>query len=53
MKELNKTEMLKIQGGSILNNTLISTLIRGAQTFFEIGKAFGSSIRRIFSSCMC
>ncbi len=53
MKNLSKQELLKIQGGSLLNNTLISTLIKGAQTFFEIGKSFGSAIRRIFTSCMC
>ena len=53
MKELTKNELLKVEGGSLINNTIISTLIRGANTFMEVGRSLGSSLRRLLSSCLC
>jgi hypothetical protein len=56
MKNLSKNELLNIEGGnldSLINGTLISTLIKGANTFFEIGRSLGSSIRRLISGCKC
>ena len=56
MNELNKNELLNVSGGnidSLINGTLISTLIKGANTFFEIGRSLGSSIRRLLSGCKC
>lgn len=56
MKELNKEELLKADGGSvesILNGTILSTLVKGATLFFDVGKSFGSAIRRIFTGNTC
>lgn len=53
MRELNKEELLKVEGGSLINNTFISTLIRGAKVFMEAGRSLGSSLRRLFSFCLC
>ena len=53
MKELDKEELLMIEGGSLINNAFISTLIRGAKVFMEAGRSLGSSLRRIFSFCLC
>lgn len=56
MKELNKDELLKTEGGSvesILNGTILSTLVKGATVFFDIGRSLGSAVRRIFSGNIC
>ena len=53
MKELNKNEMLEINGGSVVNSALISALVKGASTFLEIGRSLGSSIRRLIANCKC
>lgn len=50
MKELSKNEMLKIDGGLNVTGTLISTLIKGSELFFNFGKSFGISVKRFISS---
>lgn len=50
MQELDKKEMLAVEGGIAITSTLISTLIKGADLVFEIGKSLGSSIRRLLMS---
>lgn len=56
MKELNKEELIEAEGGSVasvLNGTILSTLVKGATLFFDVGKSFGSAIRRIFTGNIC
>lgn len=56
MTELNKSELINVEGGgleSLINGTFISTIVRGANTFFEIGRSLGSTIRRLISGCKC
>lgn len=51
MQELSKEELLETTGGSILTTTLLSTLIRGANTSYEVGRALGSSLKRMLYKC--
>jgi replicative DNA helicase len=51
MEELNKEELLDTVGGSQLTATLLSTLIRGANTSYEVGRALGSSLKRMLFKC--
>ena len=54
MKKLTKDEMIKISGGSsYLSSTLISALTRAGSTIFEIGRALGSTIRRMIENDKC
>lgn len=52
MKELNKNELLNIDGGSI-SGTLISAITRGINTILDMGRSFGNAIRRIGSGRVC
>lgn len=52
MKELNNNELNMILGGSI-SGTLISSIVRGAETLFELGRSLGSAIRRFVSKQFC
>lgn len=52
MKKLNTNEMKKINAGA-LNGTLLNAILRGANIFIDVGRCFGSAIRRIISRNMC
>ena len=52
MKNLNKEELLNIEGGSI-SGTLISSITRGINTVLDMGRALGNAIRRIGSNNIC
>ena len=52
MKNLNKEELLNIEGGSI-SGTLISSITRGINTVLDMGRALGNAIRRIGSGNVC
>lgn len=53
MKELNKKEMLDIEGGSSITATMVSAVYKAFQTVFEIGEALGSFIRRSVEGKKC
>ena len=52
MKKLAKEEMKQISAGAI-SGTLLNSILRGANIFLDVGRYFGSSIRRIISHNMC
>ena len=46
MIELNKNEMLKIDGGAGFTATMMNAIYKTIEVIFNIGEAFGSYIRR-------
>lgn len=54
MQELNKQELLSIEGGAInFNGTLISSMTRGINTLLDLGRSLGTAIRRIQNDNIC
>ncbi|MDD2181049.1 MAG: hypothetical protein PHW32_01635 [Bacilli bacterium] len=53
MKDLNKQELLKIEGGIKISGTLISSLVRGINTLLELGRSLGTAIRRSIGNNLC
>lgn len=53
MKKLNKNEMINITGGFNWNGTIINAFSKGINTILNLGKALGSSIRRIVGGTYC
>ena len=53
MKELTKEESKMYYGGGGLTSTLINALSKGISTFTDIGRYFGSSLRRFFNNNLC
>lgn len=51
--KLNSEELKSIIGGASISGTLVSSLVKGVTTFFDIGRYLGSSIRRIFGGNIC
>ena len=52
MKELTKKELNSISGGAI-SGAIISSVIRGVNVILELGRSFGSAIRRIMTKNYC
>ena len=53
MKKLSVKEAKKYYGGAGISATFVSAITRGLNFFTDLGRYFGSSIRRIFNNNMC
>ena len=51
-EELNKNEMVKINGGSI-TSTVINAIVNAVDFILELGEKTGSSIRRLIEGNIC
>ena len=52
MRKLNLKQMKQIKAGA-LNGTLLNAILRGANIFIDVGRNFGSAIRRLTSHNLC
>lgn len=52
MKKLNKNELQNISGGTI-SGTVISAFSRAVNTIMDLGRSFGTAIRRIQTGNLC
>jgi len=50
---LNDNELLNVIGGFNLTGAILGSLIRGVNSFLELGRSLGSAIRRITSNKIC
>ena len=50
---MSNEELVKIYGGTLVNATILNTIIKFVSTSFEIGRALGSSIRRSLEGNKC
>ena len=53
MREINKREMLSVEGGATLSASMLSAIYKTIDTIFSIGEALGSYIRRVTEKKMC
>ena len=53
MKYLEKNQLQKIEGGLKITAALINSFAKGINTVLNLGRALGSSIRRIGSNNIC
>lgn len=51
--ELTKEELLKIVGGINITASLISGIVKGIEVVVDLGRTFGTTIRRIFGNSYC
>lgn len=51
--KLNKKELKNIKAGFNLSGTVINALVSGFKSFMDIGRYFGSGIRRLFKGKFC
>ena len=53
MKKVNAEEMKNILGGWDFNASFLSSLIRGVNSFMDVGRSIGSAFRRISERKVC
>jgi len=53
MRELKKEEMQKIDGGASITATMLTAVYKIVETIYNLGDAFGSSLRRIIEGKNC
>ena len=53
MKELDKREMLNVEGGASFSASMLSAVYKAIDVIFSIGEALGSYIRRVNENKMC
>ena len=46
-------ELLAISGGINISGTIINAIVAGAKIILEIGRSFGSALRRTTSNDLC
>lgn len=51
--ELNENQLLNIVGGISISGTLINSIVRGINSILDLGRSFGTAIRRISSKKVC
>lgn len=51
--ELNKQELLYVVGGISITAAFLSSISKGINSILELGRSFGTSIRRIISGKIC
>lgn len=52
MKKLSNEELFNIVGGGI-SASMISAVVRGINSFLDLGRSVGSAIRRLTSGTLC
>ena len=52
MKELTNKELNLVIGGAI-SGAIISSVIRGVSVILELGRSFGSALRRMITKNYC
>ncbi len=52
LKVLKKQELLEISGGAI-SGTMINAFVRGINAIIDLGRSFGTAIRRIQTGQFC
>ena len=50
---LKKKELKQIKGGASISASMINSFIRGINSFMDIGRYLGSSIRRFVGGSSC
>ncbi|MDD6223901.1 MAG: bacteriocin [bacterium] len=53
MKKLTEEELRNIEGGMSISGTLLNSVSTLFKTVSNLGRSFGSAIRRIGSNKMC
>ena len=53
MKKIEENKLYDIEGGIDISGNLINAFVDGIKTIMDVGRSFGSAIRRIVSGNLC
>ena len=50
---MNENELLDIEGGINITGTMLNSIIKGISTILDLGRSFGTAIRRVGTGNIC
>ena len=50
---MSEYELVNVYGGQVISSSILNTIVRLVTASFELGRALGSSIRRVISDKKC
>lgn len=53
MREIEKKEMLNVEGGTSFSASMLSAIYKTIDVIYSIGESLGSYIRRVVENKMC
>lgn len=53
MKKLTRQQLANIHGGVNISGTLINAIIKGINSFLDLGRSIGTAIRRVSTGNLC
>ncbi len=53
MKKLTKEQLAHINGGVNISGTLINAIVKGINSFLDLGRSIGTAIRRVQTGNLC
>lgn len=53
MKDLNNNELCNVIGGITITGTIISAFTTAVNTVLDVGRSFGTAIRRVIGKNVC
>lgn len=53
MKKLTRQQLANINGGVNISGTLINAIIKGINSFLDLGRSIGTAIRRVRTGNLC
>lgn len=53
MQKLTKEQLANINGGINISGTLINAIIKGVNSFLDLGRSIGTAIRRVSTGSLC
>ncbi|MEG0266690.1 MAG: hypothetical protein RR659_03490 [Bacilli bacterium] len=51
--EIKEDELMSIYGGAGVSGNFISGIVRGVNSFLDLGRSVGSAIRRLSNGSIC
>ncbi len=53
MIKLNKNELRAIRAGAGITGTLLNAILKGIDSFMDVGRYLGSGLRRLIGGKLC
>jgi len=53
MRQLRNEELLTVIGGINITGAFLTSIYKGINTVLDLGRSFGSALRRISTGSMC
>lgn len=53
MKRMSNEELMEITGGFNLTGAIMASIVKGINTFLDLGRSLGTSFRRVSTNKLC